>query len=121
MTWELNREMGSEDRQVNNVQGCCHVMTEQMQLCRHAQPDPLDSPEDFLVWNPALDEYGIPVRDGTGSIRLISYCPWCGGRLPASKRKQWFAELAKLGIDDPATQDAPEEFRTDRWWRSRGI
>lgn len=106
---------------MDDLDGCCHVMTEQMRLCLDTQPNPLDSPDVFLVWVSALDEYGIPVRDGSGSIRLIRYCPWCGARLPESKRERWLQELAKLGIDDPTTQDAPEEFKTDQWWRRRGI
>jgi hypothetical protein len=96
---------------------CCSIMREQMELCRNSQPNPLDSPDVFLVYVPTLDEYGIPVRDGTRTIRLIQFCPWCGTRLPESKRERWLRELKAIGIEDPLSPDVPEEFKSDEWWR----
>ena len=45
------------------------------------------SNEDNIVdyWN-KYDEYGIPVHDGGTSMIVIEYCPWCGKKLPPSKR-----------------------------------
>jgi len=44
----------------------------------------------------------------------ISFCPFCGTKLPASKRDRWFDELEKLGFDEPLGEDnLPENFKSD--------
>ncbi|MFB3887759.1 MAG: hypothetical protein ACE144_21275 [Thermodesulfobacteriota bacterium] len=43
--------------------------------------------EDKIVYFfKKYNEYLIPVHDGGSSGILIWYCPWCGKRLPESKR-----------------------------------
>ena len=81
--------------------------------------DPWDRPDVVLVYWENFDEYGIPIRDGGHSKITISHCPWCGIRLPESKRNLWVGTLESLGYEEPFLQDVPEEFRTDRWWRNR--
>ncbi|YCA17088.1 hypothetical protein M1D72_05965 [Vibrio sp. AK197] len=49
---------------------------------------------------------------------MINYCPWCGVKLPESKRDLWFDTLEKLGFDDPTEQDIPEEFNTGKWYQT---
>jgi len=44
-------------------------------------------------------------------------CPWCGSKLPASKRECWFNALEHLGID-PLTDNVPSRFQPDAWYRS---
>lgn len=47
------------------------------------------------------------------------YCPWCGVKLPASLREEYFRRLSKRGLDiDILTplSELPEEFRDSRWW-----
>ena len=67
-------------------------------------------------------EYGIPIRDGKSDISsyiLIEYCPWCGQKLPASKRIEWFEELEKIGYDNPFEQDIPQKFKNSDWYNNR--
>jgi hypothetical protein len=33
----------------------------------------------------------------------------------------WFETLAKLGYDDPADQEIPEEFESDKWYKNRKL
>ena len=74
-----------------------------------------------LDWVEMWDEYRIPVSyDGYVST-LIAFCPWCGAKLPESKRRRWYETLNKLGYNDPSEQDIPEEFNSDVWWRRDGI
>lgn len=80
-----------------------------------------DSCADQLVrYNARFDEYGLPIRDGqdgaASSAVSVSFCPWCGTRLPESRRDAWFDHLNALGID-PATDALPEAFTTSDWWR----
>ncbi len=65
-----------------------------------------DAAVDFIA---KFREYGIIVRDG-GSHIVISYCPWCGARLPDSQRDRWYDELERHGID-PRTDDVPRRVR----------
>jgi len=76
-------------------------------------------PNPVIQWISSWNEYRIEIsHSGTTAIR-ISYCPWCGTRLPAPKADLWFETLYKLGYGDPGNDDIPEEFQTDRWWRTQ--
>lgn len=66
-------------------------------------------------------EYGIPVNDNgyiSSSYIIINYCPWCGRKLPASKRQEWFRKLEEMGFDSPLSQDIPALFRSSDWYDS---
>lgn len=56
-----------------------------------------------------------------GPLQLIEFCPFCGRRLPEWLAERWWDELEAMGFDDPHHQDIPEEFRSDRWWKERGL
>ena len=73
--------------------------------------------EYYLNLIEVFDEYGIPCHeDGGNSSVLIKYCPWCGKRLPESKRDEWFDRLEKLGFDDPLfDENIPIEYKTSKW------
>ena len=43
--------------------------------------------EDRIVYHwPKQREYLIPVHDGGASGIVMRFCPWCGTRLPDSRR-----------------------------------
>lgn len=79
--------------------------------------------EDFrlsdaiMLYIDKFDEYGIPVHDGGESYVGIQYCPWCGKRLPDSRRREWFEQPEKLGFDSPSEEEIPEKYRTDAWYQ----
>lgn len=98
-------------------QACCAAMAAQKNHHCEAHSAPMECVDVLVVYNPRFDEYGIPIRDGGTSVNCIQFCPWCGARLPESKRELWFERLRELGCDDPATQRIPERFTTDAWWR----
>ena len=81
--------------------------------------------EDFrlsdaiMLYIDKFDEYGIPVHDGGGSSVDIRYCPWCGKKLPDSRRREWFEQPEKLGFDSPSEEESPEKYRTDAWYRGQ--
>lgn len=60
-----------------------------------------------------------------GTHQLLWYCPWCGSKLPKSLSNEWFVVLkSEYGLSDPIFDDAdkvPDEFKTDEWWRKRGL
>lgn len=71
--------------------------------------------EKIVVYNEVFDEYGIPECAGGTSYIRIKYCPWCGKRLPDSKRDKWFEELEALGFYDPFSEKIPSKYRSAEW------
>jgi len=94
-------------------------MTDQINHQCEQHQSPFDCPDNLIGYSPKFDEYGLIVHDGGSSSAAIRFCPWCGARLPESRRDCWFDELRAKGIDDPWTQDIPEEYQSDAWYRNR--
>lgn len=89
--------------------------TEFPELFERARDD-----ETAVTYNPMTREFGIPVLDGGGSVIAFQFDPWTGRRLPAGLRDRFFDELEALGID-PWSDDRPEAFCSEAWWRERGL
>lgn len=69
-----------------------------------------------LHYSEVFEEYGIPCQEDGTSVMLIQHCPWCGCKLPPSKREAWFAELEALGFDAPLFDDSiPKKYRSSQW------
>ena len=62
----------------------------------------------------------MKIRDGGTPYIIIEFCPWCGKKLPNSKRNEWFDEIEKLRIE-PSSEDIPEKYLTKKWYRERAI
>jgi hypothetical protein len=71
----------------------------------------------IVDWYASWNEYRIPVPYDGYSSTLIRYCPWCGTRLPSSRRAEWYRVLHGMGFSDPGEEAIPPEFESDRWWR----
>ena len=91
--------------------------------------------EDFLndgrvqiFYSPRMREYYILLKDSS-AIQCILYCPWCGTKLPEDVRDEYFNTLRAeqaLGninphIDIHDRSAVLEEFKTDEWWKKRGL
>jgi hypothetical protein len=82
------------------------------------------SSEDFgnvdtpIVYSQKFDEYGLKIMDGGNSSLLVAFCPWCGERLPESRREEWFDAIEKLGIN-PWTEEIPKRYQTDEWYKDK--
>ena len=62
----------------------------------------------------------------SAAIQGISHCPFCGHKLPPDLWDRYFNILEKeYNIDDPddeeKTKDLPKEFKSDAWWKKRGL
>jgi hypothetical protein len=77
--------------------------------------DPFDCPDTLIVFHEVFGEYGLPVRDGGPSYLIISNCPFCGARLPESRRDDWFDALEAEGLEDTAFGELPARYRTAAW------
>lgn len=74
-------------------------------------------PDALIYYDLKFDEYGIIVHDGGESYVTIEFCPFCGSKLPKSKRDLWFDELQAMGLDPWDTDTHPSEYQTDEWYR----
>jgi len=54
---------------------------------------------------------------GEVQLQTITYCPWCGTKLPTSLRDEWFDQLEALGLE-PESPDIPLSLTSGSWWRS---
>ena len=49
-----------------------------------------------ILYSAKFGEYGIPVLDGGSSYITLEFCPWCGTKLPPSKRDEYFDRLEAI-------------------------
>lgn len=66
---------------------------------------------------------------GSDGVQTIHHCPWCGIKLPEILDDMYDEELSKalnidkddINIDTYDDPKIPSEFKTDEWWKKRGI
>ena len=80
-------------------------------------PNPKDCHDAIIQYDEVFDEYSIPHGDGTSQM-IINNCPWCGTKLPESKRDLWFDTLESIGYDDPWEQNIPQKYKSKLWRQS---
>lgn len=93
---------------------CVHMAYRATQVCEQ-HPDREDCPDLIIDYIAKFDEFQLMKSD----VRLtILFCPWCGIKLPQSRRDQWFDAMDALGIDPWQSPDAvPEPYRSDAWFK----
>lgn len=79
-------------------------------------------------YEPKFREYFIDVRAKYGgAVQLIKHCPWCGTKLLKGLRREWFDVLEKeygIKVDIggyKSSKEIPAEFKSDEWWKKRGL
>ena len=105
---------------------CCEDMFNNV-LCTDLEGGCISQyPEDKLIYySSKFNEYGLPVHDGENgratSYVLIQHCPWCGKKLPESRREEWFDRLESLGFDSPFDDrdNIPAKFKTSEWYSGK--
>ena len=93
---------------------CVHMAEAATFTCEH-HPDLIECPDALVLYDREFDQYAI--NDPGPAITPIRFCPWCGTKLP-DKSEQWFKELEALGFDDPFSQDIPEQYNSDEWYKN---
>lgn len=55
--------------------------------------------------------------------RVLRYCPFCGAKLPNLSLVYEDALEEAVGKEfcDIKPEEIPEEFKTDEWWKKRGL
>jgi hypothetical protein len=93
---------------------CCEEMTKQANLVYANAASPLlGSTDKRIYWSSAFDEYGL-ICQPSSEILVISHCPFCGARLPESKRDMWESALEGRGWRRWGDL-IPEEFLSNAW------
>ena len=75
-----------------------------------------ECPDKIISYNIKFNEYGIIIHDGGTSSIIINYCPWCGKKLPESKRDLWFQTLENMGYENFDDEKIPQKFKTNEWY-----
>ena len=93
-----------------NKQFCCEAML-------------LAVNKEFIInYEDFVRNYNL---QGKGKVYALSFCPFCGGNLGSRLNSEYFDILEKeYGIEYPDFTNftnVPEEFKTDEWWRKRGL
>lgn len=101
---------------------CCKEMKKTIEHRCHIHENIYDCPDNLICYGRIFDEYGLIIHDGSASGIIISFCPFCGSKLPKSKRDLWFDTVEKLGYEpDLDNPEVPQEFHTDEWWKKRKL
>ncbi len=106
---------------LNSSNFCCEDMRRNLEYrCIKHGDNIWDCPDNLICYSDSFDEFGIIIHDGGTSYIRILFCPFCGKKLPTSKRDLFFKilENLKLEWDD---EKLPPEFKTDEWWKKRGL
>ncbi|MEY2922154.1 MAG: hypothetical protein RL108_776 [Bacteroidota bacterium] len=91
-------------------------MCEKLKLNSSPNFDNVDTP---IIYVEKFNEYGLKIYDNGSSSILIEFCPWCGEKLPNSKREEWFDQIEKLEIN-PWKDEVPKKYKTDEWYKRNG-
>lgn len=96
---------------------CCDVMEE---FCSQKNK--------FIDYDPSVRSYMFYLADDShGTRQIMRYCFWCGSKLPKDLSEEWEYILKKeYGLEKPGrlppnTKKIPPEFKTDEWWKKRGL
>lgn len=68
-------------------------------------------------------EYSLALNNGTDGVQVINFCPWCGNKFPKDLSDIYYVLLREdCGIEpDFELTNVPEEFKSDAWWKKRGL
>jgi hypothetical protein len=100
-----------------------------MEYCCTKMKNALNNTRMPIEYSPIAREYYLVFRDGPPfRIHAISHCLWCGEQLPKNLRETFFEVLEKECNRDRKTigdimsdEDIPLEFKSDAWWKKRGL
>ena len=76
---------------------CCESMNRATSLSCQVHTDKFECPDVLVSYLPKFDEYGLIIHDGGTSVIGIQFCPFCGSRLPDSKRDLWINSKLMIG------------------------
>jgi hypothetical protein len=78
-------DLRSDKKQMKQNQ-CCEEMMLQTDFVCEEHESPFECADNLIYYSQKFDEYGLIIHDGGSSFIKIEFCPFCGTKLPESKR-----------------------------------
>ena len=110
------------------------------EFCCELMQEFLDEKKVGIYYNPIIRSYHICSRKFKNGKQVIYNCPWCGYNLPSNLLDKYYEILEKEYdiLYEPFTKkyyevlensetykeidrELPEEFKSDEWWKKRGL
>lgn len=99
-----------------------------MMYCCNEMVSFLEESKVSIGYSPRFRSYYINLKGSEGAQR-INFCPWCGSSLPKALDEEYDEELSKvlninkedITLDTYHRNDIPPEFKSDEWWKIRGL
>ena len=97
--------------------------------CCQTMNDELESQKVSIGYNGKFRAYSIHLQGSKNGSCRIDYCPWCSSKL-LSPLDEKYDELLSKAINIPVDEitletyqsnKIPSEFKTDEWWKKRGL
>lgn len=89
--------------------------------CKEMQKH-LSEKEVAITYCGRFRSYGIRVLDGGSSVQQILFCPWCGTQFKKELTKELSSIIFdELKLESYNDQRLAKEFKTDEWWKKRGL
>ncbi|MCC8483109.1 MAG: hypothetical protein LN561_00815 [Rickettsia endosymbiont of Labidopullus appendiculatus] len=81
---------------------------------------------EVIIYHSETRRYNLVLHGyDFGMERPMCYCPWCGKKLPKKLGEEWCKIIKEnFGLDDVFAEEwatLPEEYKTDEWWKKRGL
>jgi hypothetical protein len=102
-----------------------------MDHCCNLMDEFLEENKVSIGYSERFRSYYIELKTSKSATQDIYYCPWCGKKLPKILDDEYDQELSKatgIAIDNitldtysSSNPNLPPEFRTDEWWKKRGL
>jgi hypothetical protein len=96
------------------------------QYCCEKMEHRMSKEYTFIEYMPESREYVFNLHGNhEGAHFDMQYCPWCGKKLPESLGEEWCKVIKEdLGVEDVDAEEwakLPEKYKTEQWWRERGL
>ncbi|GHA67988.1 DUF6980 family protein [Pontibacter akesuensis] len=78
-TWATTEKLNNKGFDYESY--CCLMMADKVFQSQDEEGETKQGDPDVIInkWDEGL--YGIPIHDGSVSMVVINYCPWCGTKL----------------------------------------
>jgi hypothetical protein len=105
-----------KDKDVNHLEYPCVHMAFQASFACEKHKDKNECSHAIIIYDDRFDEYFIGPRGGGGDYVLIKNCPFCGTKLPESKRDRYFDELDANGF---TIDNMPSIYLSGEWFKKK--
>ncbi len=102
---------------------CCQKLNELI----NDEKTPFEYSQKFRQYNVVDTPRAYLKKNEICMAYAMQYCPFCSTEFPRSLREEWFHiindeyRLEFSIFDKKSFKKIPEEFRTEEWWKKRGL